>query len=410
MALPVSALFRAISVRLENHALVIHVEIENRGPERWSPEDGWALGYHLFDEPTGTLVVDGERAPLELESGHSRARDLTVALPPEPGEYAVYVSVMRENVAWYYAKGWPFLLVDVAVTESGSAVLRGFRVTRWKDVRRRRLLRGIGRAIVLPAKSIWRNRALIRTLVRRDVLSRYSGSFAGAFWALLNPLLLMLTYFFVFGVVLNSKFGNDPSRASFALYFLAGMLPWLAFSEAIGRAPSIMIEHRNFIRKLVFPVETLPVNLVAAGLVTEVFGILLFTLALLLIRHGLPASVVWLPALLAPQILFTAGICWFLAALGVFVRDLAQVNGFLLTVWFFITPICYPETALPHSMAGLLRKNPMFVLVRGYRAILLEGAAPDGRALTWLCVVSVIVFLAGHAWFYKLRKSFADII
>ena len=151
-------------------------------------------------------------------------------------------------------------------------------------------------------------------------------------------------------------------------------------------------------------------NLVAAGLVTEVFGILLFTLALLIIRHGLPASVAYLPALLAPQILFTAGICWFLAALGVFVRDLAQVNGFLLTVWFFITPICYPETALPHAAAGLLQKNPIFVLVRGYRAILLEGSAPDGRSLAWLSVVSAVVFFSGHAWFYKLRKSFADII
>lgn len=410
MALSVSALFRAVNVQLEAHALRIHAEVANRGPERWSPEDGWALGYHLFDEPTGTLVVDGARAPLDLAAGESRPRDLTVPLPAEPGEYAVYVSALRENVAWYYAEGWPFVLVEVAVTESGSAVLRGFRVARWSEVKRRRLLRGMGRAFVLPVKSIWRNRALIRTLVRRDVLSRYSGSFAGAFWALLNPLLLMLTYFFVFGLVLNSKFGNDPSRASFALYFLAGMLPWLAFSEAIGRAPSIMIEHRNFIRKLVFPVETLPVNLVASGLVTEVFGILLFTLALVIIRHGIPASVAWLPALLAPQILFTAGVCWFLAALGVFVRDLAQVNGFLLTVWFFITPICYPENALPHAAAGLLRKNPMFVLVRGYRAILLEGSAPDGKALAWLALVSVVVFLAGHAWFYKLRKSFADII
>ena len=410
MALSVSAQFRAVNVQLESHSLRIHSEIENRGPERWSPEDRWALGYHLFDEPTGTLVVDGERAPLDLPPGQTHARDVTVALPPEPGEYAVYISVMRENVAWYYAEGWLFLLVDVTVNEEGSAVLRGFRVTRWREVRRRRLQRGICRAFVLPVKSIWRNRALIRTLVRRDVLSRYSGSFAGAFWALLNPLLLMLTYFFVFGLVLNSRFGNDPSRASFALYFLAGMLPWLAFSEAIGRAPSIMIEHRNFIRKLVFPVETLPVNLVAAGLVTEVFGILLFTLALLIIRHRLPASVAYLPALLAPQILFTAGICWFLAALGVFVRDLAQVNGFLLTVWFFITPICYPESSLPQAAAGLLRNNPMFVLVRGYRAILLEGSAPDGRSLAWLTVLSVVVFFAGHAWFYKLRKSFADII
>jgi lipopolysaccharide transport system permease protein len=406
----VSAGFRALEVRVEESRLRIGAELLNRGPERWSAEDAWAIGYHLFDDLTGTLVVDGARAPLELAPGQAQSRDLEIALPPEPGEYAIYLSVMRENVAWFYSEGWPFILIDVSVDEAGVAKLCGSQVVRWNTVRRRRLLRAMGRGFVLPLKSIWRNRALIRTLVRRDVLSRYSGSFAGAFWALLNPLLLMLTYFFVFGLVLNSKFGNDPSRAGFALYFLAGMLPWLAFSEALGRAPTVMIEHRNFIKKLVFPVETLPVNLVAAGLVTEAFGVLLFVLALLIIRHGLPASVLYLPALVAPQILLTAGICWFLSALGVFVRDLAQVNGFLLTVWFFITPICYPETALPGAAATLLRKNPMFILVRGYRAILLEGSAPDWSAIIGLTIVSVIVFLAGHAWFYKLRKSFADII
>ena len=272
------------------------------------------------------------------------------------------------------------------------------------------MLRSVMRAVVLPVKSIWKNRNLIKTLVRRDVLSRYRGSFAGVFWAILNPLLLMLTYFFVFGLVLNSRFGNDPSRAGFALYFLAGMLPWLAFSEAVGRAPGIMIEHRNFIKKLVFPVETLPVNLVAAGLVTEFVGIVLFALALLLIRGRLSPVALYLPLLVAPQILFTSGVCWFLAALGVFVRDLTQINGFVLTVWFFITPICYPESSLPARALGILTRNPMFVLVRAYRSILLESRAPDWHSLAWLSAASILIFLLGHAWFYKLQKSFADLI
>ena len=118
-----------------------------------------------------------------------------------------------------------------------------------------------------------------------------------------------------------------------------------------------MVEHRSFIKKLVFPVETLPVNLVVSGLVTEFFGVILFALALLLVRGRVPLTVLYLPALLIPQILFTAGICWFLAALGVFVRDLAQINGYLLTIWFFLTPICYPETnlnALPPLALRLL--------------------------------------------------------
>jgi lipopolysaccharide transport system permease protein len=188
------------------------------------------------------------------------------------------------------------------------------------------------------------------------------------------------------------------------------MLPWLAFNEAVARAPFILLEHRNFIKKLVFPVETLPVNVVAAGLVTEVFGVLLFTLALLLIKGSVPLTVLYLPLVLIPQILFTTGIAWFLAALSVFVRDLGQVIGYLLTILMFVTPIFYSEQKLPKVAAAVLTKNPIFVLVRAYRATLLEASAPDWHALGWLALVSLAVFLLGHAWFYKLRKSFADLI
>jgi lipopolysaccharide transport system permease protein len=247
-------------------------------------------------------------------------------------------------------------------------------------------------------------------MVRRDILGRYRGSFGGVFWTVINPLLLMLTYFFVFGVVLRARFGADQSRSGFALYFLAGMLPWLAFSEAAGRAASVMLEHRNFVKKLVFAVETLPFNLVVAGLVSECFAIVLFAVFLLATRGSVPASIVWLPLLLVPQILFTAGVSWFLAALGVFVRDLSQVIGFLLTLWFFLTPICYPETSLPPEFAAAFTKNPIYVLVRGYRAVLLENHAPAWGPLWKFWLLAAAVFVIGHAWFYKLRKSFPDIL
>ena len=398
---------------LDANVLRFEVEIANSTRDLWLAEEGWAAGYHLFDEPTGTLVVDGERVPLHLAPGERTTIPFTIALPPEPGEYNIYVSLMREHVAWYYEQGWPFLLIDVVVAEDGTPSLAGWRITDNRAVARKRLLRSFNRAFALPLKAIWRNRSLIRTMVRRDVLSRYSGSFAGAFWAVLNPLMLMLTYFFVFGLVLQSRFGADNSRSGYAIYFLAGMLPWLAFSEAVGRSPFIMVEHRSFIKKLVFPVETLPVNLVVSGLVTEFFGILLFLLALLLVRGHLSATVLYLPALIIPQILLTSGICWFLAALGVFVRDLTQISGYLLTVWFFITPICYAETnlnSLPAFALRLLTKNPIYVLVRAYRSILLESRGPDWASIGWLALVSLFVFLLGHAWFYKLRKSFADLI
>jgi lipopolysaccharide transport system permease protein len=402
--------FHNPSVSLNAGTLLIRASIVNESSEAWRPENGWAAGYHLFEDPTSTLVVDGERTPLDLEPGASRTLEVTIATPPEPGEYSVYISVMRENVAWFYEKGWPFLLVDLAVGEDGAPVLRRSRVLTMRSVRISRLGRSLVRAVMIPFRSIWRNRSLIRTLVRRDVLSRYTGSFGGAFWAILNPLLLMLTYFFVFGIVMRTKVGNDPSRTHFALYFLAGMLPWLAFSEAAGRAPFVLPEHRNFIKKLVFPVETLPVNVVAAGLVTEFFGLILFTLALLLITGRVPPTVLYLPLIVVPQILLTAGVAWFLAALAVFVRDLGQVIGYLLTILMFVTPIFYPEELLPKLAAGLLKRNPLFVLVRAYRATLLDATAPDWHALGWLAVASVMTFLLGHAWFYKLRKSFADLI
>jgi lipopolysaccharide transport system permease protein len=413
MALPVSALIKSNTVQLEDGTLRVRCEIVNRSPESWREDAGWAVGYQLFDEPTGTLVIDGERKPLHLAPSESRNIEMDIALPPEPGEYNIFISVMREHVAWFYNEGWPFLLVDILVNDNGEPKVLNQRIADKRSVARRRFGRSLVRAFSLPLASIRRNRSLIRTMVRRDVLSRYSGSFGGAFWAVLNPLLLMLTYFFVFGLVLQSRFANDSSRAGFAIYFLAGMLPWLAFSEAAGRSPFIMVEHRSFIKKLVFPVETLPVNLVVSGLVTEFFGVILFALALLLVRGRVPVTALYLPALVIPQILFTAGICWFLAALGVFVRDLAQISGYLLTVWFFLTPICYEETrlsSLPPFAFHLLAGNPIFVLVRGYRSILLESKAPDWIALAWLTAASVVVFLLGHAWFYKLRKSFADLI
>ena len=408
-----SALFSNPAVTLEANRLRIHCDLANQSSNPWSSAEGFAAGYHLFDEPTGTLVVDGARTPLDLAPSQRRQLDLNIPLPPEPGEYDIFISVMREQVAWFYTQGWPFLLAQVTVSDNGTATLNGWRITVQSSLARKRMLRSLGRAFTLPIDAVWSNRSLIRTLVRRDVLSRYSGSFGGAFWAVLNPLLLMLTYFFVFGVVLNSRFPGDPSRAGFALYYLAGFLPWLALSEAVGRAPFTLIEHRNFIKKLVFPVEILPFDLMVSGLVTEFFGVVIFGLALLLLRGHVPATALYLPLLLIPQILFTAGLCWFLSALAVFFRDLAQINGFLITIWFFVTPICYAETgwvSMPAPVAGILSKNPIYILVHAYRAIFLESKAPDWVPLAWLTVASAVVFLLGHAWFYKLRKSFADII
>ncbi len=395
----------------ERRLICVEARLENDSPMPWRPEEGFAVGYQLFDPESDTLILDGERCPLEteLKPGEQQAFRLVAALPAEPGRYRIFISLLQEDVCWFYDRGWPFLLIEAEVT-AGRARLLGWRPATSTQLRIRRWLRTLGRVWSYPVLSIWRNRNLIRSMVRRDISGRYRGSFAGLFWTVLNPLLLMITYFFVFGIVLRTRFGNDPSRAGFVLYFLAGMLPWLPFSEAAGRAPFVILEHRNFVKKLVFPLETLPVNLVAAGLVTEAFAIAIFLIGLLLARGAVPWSALWLPVLLVPQVLFTAGICWFLAALGAYFRDLGQIIGFLLTLWFFLTPICYPVESLPAAALPVLSKNPLFVLVHGYRAVLLEGSAPPFSSTWKLWLVAALAFFMGHAFFYKLRKSFADVI
>jgi lipopolysaccharide transport system permease protein len=407
-----SAAYLDPRVTLDAGTRQIHTEFEirNESAETWREAEGFGIGYHLFDADTGMLIVDGARSAPErdLKPGESARVRVDFEVPEESGKYQVLISPMREGVCWYYERGWPFLVVE-AESRAGQVALQRVRQTTEADLRRRRELRSVGRAMVYPFRTIWRNRSLIRVMVRRDILGRYRGSFGGSFWTVINPLLLILTYLFVFGKVLNQVVPGDPSRFAFPLYLLSGMLPWLAFSEGAARAPSVVLEHRSFVKKLVFAVETLPFNLVMSGLVSEFFAVILFCGFLLASGHGVPVTVLWLPVLLIPQVMFTAGVSWFLAALGAFVRDLGQIIGFLLTIWFFLTPICYTEDKLL-APAPFLSKNPIFILVRGYRSILLEHHAPAFGPLWKLWLLSAIVFVLGHAWFYKLRKSFADMI
>ena len=391
--------------------LDLALTLRNAGPEAWTPDHGDVVGYLILDATTGNLITEGPRAslPSNVDPGATVRMTTPCDLPAEPGDYRVCLSLVREGVKWFHEAGSPYLLLEVRVDANGPQVLSGTVTTRGRQ-RLARAFQAIGRAFVYPVRTMVRHRSLIRSMVRRDIVGRYRGSYGGLFWTVINPLLMMVTYYFVFGVVLRLRFGDDGRASNFPLYFLAGMLPWLAFSEAVGRAPTTVWEHGNFVRKLLFPVETLPVNLVVAGLFSEVFGVAIFVTGLLVFGHELAPSALYLPLVLIPQFLLTLGVSWFLAALGVFFRDLGQINGFLLTVWFFLTPICYPQTSLPEKYLWLFEKNPMYVLVESYRAIFLEGAAPPWESLAVVTAFSAVIFIVGHAWFYKLKGSFADLV
>jgi lipopolysaccharide transport system permease protein len=410
MSLVVSMSYRDIRVQARGSVLEASLAIENKSRQTWTNQN-FSLGWQFFDPQSNRFLEEGAWTPVAGDVAPGEAARFELSIPvPDAGAYEIYVSHIQPPASWAYARGEPFLRILVQASEGRLQVVAQEMAT-LRSLRWRRIRAALPRLFASPVRTIAQNHRLIRSMARRDILARYRGSFGDFFWTILNPLLLMATYFFVFGIVLQNRYGADQSRTGFALYFIAGMLPWLAFSEPVGRAASVILEHRNFVKKLVFPLDTLPVNHVLAGLVTELFGAGVFIVALLIIRHTVPAAVLWLPVLLVPQLLFTLGLCWFLAALGVYMRDLGQIMALVLTIWFFITPICYQEsTNLSPAVLAVMRQNPLYTLVRGYRAVFLEGHAPELLPLVKLWVIALALFFLGHVWFYRLRKSFADVI
>ena len=288
--------------------------------------------------------------PGEVPPGGSGEIEITIDLPPITGRFHIFVSLFQEGVGWFFDHGSPFLLIECEADENDIRVTKKA-ITTSAALRARRLVRSAKRAFSYPLLIFSRHGSLIRSMVRRDILGRYRGSHAGLFWTVIHPLLLMLTYYFVFGIVLRTRFGDDGHPSNFVLYFLAGMLPWLALSEAVGRAPTTVIEHGNFVKKLVFPVEILPVTLVIAGLVSEAFGVGIFIAGMTFFGHAPTTAVLYLPLVLIPQFLLTLGLSWALAAVGVFFRDLGQIIGICVDglVFYYtdLLPRCLAAGELP---------------------------------------------------------------
>jgi len=271
------------------------------------------------------------------------------------------------------------------------------------------------KAMYYPFRDVVSNAQLIKTLVKRDFTSRYRASSVGLFWTLIQPAFMICVYTVTFSLIMKVRFGSDSSPISFVFYLFCGMLPWLAFSEALSRSSTIVLENSNFVKKLVFPTQILPINVTLSALITEGIGILILVIALLLFKRTLHPTVILLPLVLLPQILLTLGLGWILASLTVFVRDIANFLNLILTAWLFFTPIFYPEhiimeARMPRILKTLFVLNPMYTVVNNYRRIFLDGTMVNVRALTILTAGSLLIFWMGYAWFYRTRKSFADVL
>ncbi|HST53026.1 MAG TPA: ABC transporter permease [Pyrinomonadaceae bacterium] len=266
------------------------------------------------------------------------------------------------------------------------------------------------RAVWRPLFELPRRFDLVWPLARRMIVARYRGSALGLVWAVLTPAVMIAVFTFLFAGLFGAKFTQGGTPWDYALYLFCGLLPWTAFSESLQQSAGIVVAHSNLVKRVVFPLEALPVAQTIASLAGQLFGTVALVLAAVAIRRELDATIVWLPLLLVPQLLLTLGASWLVASLGVFIRDTSQVLGIVLMAWFYMTPIIYPEQVVPARFRGALELNPFATLVRSYRRVMLEGLPPDFSGLLYLFAVSLAVFLFGYWWFARTRKNFADVI
>lgn len=254
------------------------------------------------------------------------------------------------------------------------------------------------------------HRELVQSLVRRDLSNRYKGSMMGLFWAILTPAVQIAIFTLIFAGIFNSRFPNQRSQLGFAVYLFCGMLPWIAFSEAVQRATTSLTENINLVKRVVFPIEALPVNLVLSAITQQLIGTGILLVAALLLEGALHPTALLLPLLLIPQLLLTFGLSWLAASLGAFLRDTPQFTQLLLMVWLYLTPIYYPEEMIPPRFQWISQLNPMAPLIRSYRRILLEGQWPDWQGLAFTLVFALVCFVFGYWWFERTKKAFADIL
>jgi lipopolysaccharide transport system permease protein len=266
------------------------------------------------------------------------------------------------------------------------------------------------RAVWRPLFELPRRLDLIWPLARRMTVARYRGSALGLLWAVLTPAVMIAVFTFLFAVVFNARFTNAGSPLDYALYLFCGLLPWTAFQESLQQSAGVVVAHSNLVKRVIFPLEALPLAQTLAALAGQLFGTVALVVACISIRGELHATILWLPVLLLPQLFLTLGGAWLVASLGVFIRDTAQALTLILTAWMYLTPIIYPEHVVPARFRPLLELNPFTPLVRSYRRVMLEGSTPDFAGLAYISAVALVVFLFGYWWFARTRKNFADVI
>lgn len=249
-------------------------------------------------------------------------------------------------------------------------------------------------------------------MTRREILGRYRGSVMGLTWSFFNPILMLAVYTFVFSVVFKAKWGvgTEESKAQFAIVLFVGMNMFGLFAETLNRAPTLITSNVNYVKKVIFPLEVLPVVAVGAALFHTLIGVMVLMAALLLTQGNIPLSALALPLVMIPLLLFSLGLGWIFSSLGVYVRDVAQTVGIATTVIMFLSPVFYSVQSLPEGYRKVLMFNPLTFIIEQARAAVVFGQWPDWVLLALYTLGSAAVAWAGYWWFQKTRRGFADVL
>lgn len=265
-------------------------------------------------------------------------------------------------------------------------------------------------------RSIWEHRRLIGNFASRDLAERHKGALLGMGWNFLSPLLTLAVYTIVFGYIFGQRWdkGNLPDKLDFPLTFFAGNILFHIFAECANRGPTLVSGKPNLVRKVVFPLEILPVAAVWSACVQAIItaALLLVVLALVGGIGALHWHIVLFPVVMLPLVMISIGVAWALSAIGVFLRDLRHVVVVCTQLLMFMTPLFYKVDRIPEQypwLRAIIEHNPMSVIVESGRRILLWGEMPDWVALQWTIVFGAGVMLIGHFIFSAMRRSMADV-
>jgi lipopolysaccharide transport system permease protein len=259
-------------------------------------------------------------------------------------------------------------------------------------------------------QKIYIQRGLIRNFVVRDLRQRYIGSLMGFFWSVIHPIVLLVSYTFVFMIVFNVRPRPDTGTTSFPLFLFCGILPWLFFQDTLQRSSTILIDNANLVTKTIFPTEILPLSVLLAAVVNHLIGFAILLSILLFSGGKISAFILLIPVYFFVLMLWTLGLAWIVASLNVFLRDIAQVLSVILTFWFWFTPIFYTPDQFPARLRFLLQWNPMAHVVIAYRDCLLRMHMPSLRNLALLTITSLVVFAAGGLFFRYTKREFVDVL